>query len=179
MLKQPQILIVIYVIAMTTALFGIGKNFPTDWYRPTNLALLFGSVCAMVQIFNIYMFSIPIAIISAITAVIIRPERLLPRTAVLLLPLWPAVLATLWGAYCWRYYQRDSMGLKMGVWISTVFGELNSIYLLHFFVLFLAVLFSKTWHDARIFALCVLTTEFLLTIGTVWIASMATSGGWL
>lgn len=179
MLKKSRILIGIYVIAMTTAMLGIGQHFPTDWYRPTNLASLLGTVCAMVQIFNMYIYLVPVAIITALTAFTFHPERLLPRSAVLLLPLWPALLATLWGAYCWRYYQRDIMGLKLGAWTSTVIAELNGIYLLHFFVLYLVALFSKTWHHSRIFALSVLTTELLLTLGTVWVASMATSGGWL
>jgi len=177
--KSSPIFVGIYVVAMTAALFGISKHFPSDWYHPTNIMLLLGTVSGMIQVFNLYVFIVPMAAVTLIIAVFKRPDRVFARLPILLLPLGPAVLTTLWGAYRWRYYEKSLLTLSTSGWTSSVYSELNYIYILHFLTLGIIVALSKGWHNARVFGLCILAAEFMLTFGTVFVALMATSGAWM
>lgn len=164
---------------MVLALVNTSHHFPANWYHPTSASVLMGMVVAMVQIFNMYLIFAPIALVFAIAAAFKRPEKFLNRLAVLLLPIMPALLATLWGAYCWHYYPKSLATFNSSAWTYDVFDDLSHLYFLHFIVLGLVVTFARRWQNARIFGWCILVAEFLLTAGTVFVAGMATSGSWL
>ncbi|HMO22354.1 MAG TPA: hypothetical protein PKC98_15460 [Candidatus Melainabacteria bacterium] len=157
------------VVVLSAGILGAAyKQVPTEFLIPVSFTSFLRSVVQIMtqSIFGYYFMAPGILFFSLLAIYGLKSERKLPSQFwVLLMPLVADLPILLWTGYYSIYPQKD-FGM-IDSWASGVTLSLTSVYFLIFFSVLIYIVFSNTWKNVRLFALSILSIEFLISAGII------------